>query len=47
LTLKTNFLKKKYKIKIKKNEKKKQKTRKCSKTKASDGAMHVVQAVPR
>ena len=30
-----------------KNEKKNQKTRKCSKTKAPDEAMHVMQAVPR
>ena len=30
-----------------KNEKKNQKTRKYSKTKAPDGAMHAVQAVPR
>ena len=28
-------------------KRKNQKTKKCSKTKASDGAMHVVQAVPR
>jgi hypothetical protein len=29
------------------DEKKEQKTKKCSKTRARDWAMHVVQAVPR